>query len=1757
MLRDLEFYPQDLLSRRPFKVQLAQPNKVITQNINNVSSPSLSDVKINGLPQFEFEVPYMVKVKSVDGNPELYIKNPDLIAIKEEKLIKLTWYDNKVNWFRVIDINKTDGEDKTTVKITASSLESELRKTNISIEGTGIDATQYFTQALEQTAWKLGYVSDKLSNTFRTFDGSEKQTRYEAVQKGLETFGAIADFDGETRTISLLTIDELRVNRGVVLKRENFANSIEINSTSEDIVTRLYATGNESLTIEKANPTGMRYIEDFSYFLYPFKRDENKNIIEHSYFMSDDLSHALSDLIELQKIYEPQIKQHQDELNQAYSDLSKAMLEKAELDNQLITVQSLLDTAKATGDKPLIAQREQEVASKQAEVTAKQETVDNINQSIEAISKEMDRIQEMISTSSFTPELREELSLFVYEKDFNDDRYIDAESLYDATVKEFEKFQKPTQTFTVDMASFLNSIQGKRFEGKLKIGEEVTIRSEKFDTSYTSIILGIEGDLEDGHYRIQVSDNMDDIDSMDRLASIIYKAESSSTVLENNKYKWDSITTVKDEVTNWRDKEINTVDNRIIAGANESITIDNRGMMVRNPDFPNEVIIIQSGVVALSRDGGKTWSTSITPKGVIADTLIGKILAGNNLIITNDAGDFVIDNTGMTINMDSIRIMSGESGKPENVIESWNKLLLTYQEIASDSMVNEYEKGQLTKQWTSIVDIHSSMIASFEKGWKQRPVPEPDPEKPTPDPEMPKEYNDYIEAYEALNKYLNVTKQSDGFALLDPENKKITTVIDPEEFKTVFTNYEKTKQALESIISFSFTSSQIIMLETGIALQYVKNGNIVTALNLSEEGIRIDGKLLEINSETEFNANLTMNAGVIRGKDDGIVIDLNTGKITLNTKVEIGLGSNLVTDDDLEPLKGQIVATLTNDYETIFTDGNGSGGWYTLATTDMNVYRDGNLDNNNWTFSIEKNDNIVAGIYKNQAYVTSIKGDSETLVVVATRGREVLKKEFRLKKFKSSEFNMSRGMEIIDGVHKSIFGEWIPTQLTASGRTLKKGATAPVPYAGRYKVYESTNGGVDYLLQYTSGSDEVVLRYVPTPNVITHIKVQFYLAGNTLNLIDEQILPIINDQEKTYTHTAYSWSKDGKEDFTVLYPNFNLEHFTRQLMDSSNNLLWGQLGTATDTARFESLSTEKTRVVNAIKFTQSKKGQSGWRSPAGNKGGSIPWNGKDNITLSVDVKNNYETPLNLILQIGQSVNEDQSAPIYKTMSISVQPNTGWQRISATFKPNDGIKYFWNYVYTSNQSVIADWMMKAFKVEYGDSATPWMPADSEVMNSDYPMFVGNQTSSRYLQSTNPDDYKWVLFRGEDGKASSSYKAFAWSPDGKNRFTTVYPNPNWLDNSTWNYGIGSWKILEENDPYWEIIEPEDDKFRSHILHGKPTTLATQQVSQLPHPIEVKTGEVYTLSFDYRDKNWTSNINMMLLRVFPAEDTTNSQANSLQNIAIDNNKLGIKGEVTEFTRFNVTFTVTADGFLDVIPYDNDTTGNHETWYRELKVEAGEQATIWIPNEPEYGDNWMDSTPKYIGYSDIDSQSPSDYEWTLNVEYVQIGSESGLAGKASNKDLADVSEVANGALTRAENSVLNEDYTSWLEHDYQSTIDTIRDVSAQNQEDIKNVDDRTTIMEGFYGEMKVKWNFIDESFTFSEEGMFISNAQSKMAIQVTSDKIVFWDNNVDVAFITGEVLNIQKGVFLESATIGNHLITKFSDESPVTIIRYVGGIT
>ncbi|MEL0453863.1 phage tail spike protein [Lactococcus lactis subsp. lactis] len=272
------------------------------------------------------------------------------------------------------------------------------------------------------------------------------------------------------------------------------------------------------------------------------------------------------------------------------------------------------------------------------------------------------------------------------------------------------------------------------------------------------------------------------------------------------------------------------------------------------------------------------------------------------------------------------------------------------------------------------------------------------------------------------------------------------------------------------------------------------------------------------------------------------------------------------------------------------------------------------------------------------------------------------------------------------------------------------------------------------------------------------------------------------------------------------------------------------------------------------------------------------------------------------------------------------------------------------------------------------------------------------------------------------------------DGKDGKTAI----NLLPNSTWNLGQGTWTEGFANR--FEILPPASDKPNSAILHGLPTTSGTQQLSNLPHPIFVNAGVTYSLKFDYKDKNWTKSFNLIALRVFPEKTTGNSQANSSWYDYVTSSKLGVSGTTANFTSFTYSFVPTSSGYLDVIPYDNDTTGNHEGWYRELVVIGGTIAQLpetWLPfvgdlkgEDGDPGEVVSDTEPttrfkgltwKYSGTTDLTASDGTvikpntEYyfngkNWMINfLSANNIGVNSITAEKINGTDL----EVKNGKFT------------------------------------------------------------------------------------------------------------------------------------------------
>jgi len=92
-------------------------------------------------------------------------------------------------------------------------------------------------------------------------------------------------------------------------------------------------------------------------------------------------------------------------------------------------------------------------------------------------------------------------------------------------------------------------------------------------------------------------------------------------------------------------------------------------------------------------------------------------------------------------------------------------------------------------------------------------------------------------------------------------------------------------------------------------------------------------------------------------------------------------------------------------------------------------------------------------------------------------------------------------------VNRSEAGTYTPSTINFAAWS-KIGAAAPAAYSGRFKI--STFNGSTWTDRYTSSGDESSVAY-SIPSLVIAIRVRLYLAGGTVTMVDEQIVPVTFD----------------------------------------------------------------------------------------------------------------------------------------------------------------------------------------------------------------------------------------------------------------------------------------------------------------------------------------------------------------------------------------------------------------------------------------------------------------------------------------------------------------------------------------------------------------------------------------------------------------------------------------------------------------------
>lgn len=710
------------LKLKPDKPQLfiCKPNKQIIGNLDDAFN-IVHKLKLTSLNELTFSLYY-----NIDINNEL-VKNPNIDKIKNRYLIKFV-KGNYIEWFLINKPinNMNDNEDVKNVN--CFSLGYELASRNIrGYKVTSYTPTQVLTDALLDTPWniKAGGIDAELNLMKRSFDISTSKV-LDFIYQIAETFNGLIEWDTVNREISLVKYDDIGNdinNIGLYLSYGKYLKTLEQEINSDEMCTRLKVVGKDGVSIQRHNISGTNYIEDFSYFMYPFTKEDGV-ITRHSEYMSDELCEAILN-------YNAKLLTKQSEFD-AYLDALEGYEEElTTLNNQLTdktddlnAILDSIDVVLATGleyknttpysinSKVLyygvpynciqdsLGHLPTEIAywedmndtkdSIQSEIdainlqitndenTGIQDLIDATNASIATLRDEID----IENPDNFTSELLLERSQFIIEKIYENQYCDSAEDLYNLAFDYFENIKEPQLSIKIDLINFLEIVEYQQDWGKINLGDNIRIMYELMGIDVIAKIIEAEFEFENSNINLTIANVKEVMTDDKKFWKSLQNSIGSSNVVDVNKYLWNSTGDNTSEIGRIIDILQGNIKNEIEMSGNENVSFGRRGLLITDPTDPNAILIIQNGVLAISNNKGVSWDHAITKYGIVGEKIFGRILAGQNLQIDASTVEgtsiFTVDETGVTIKGGALTITDGLPDSQIANANVWNTLKSDY-----------------------------------------------------------------------------------------------------------------------------------------------------------------------------------------------------------------------------------------------------------------------------------------------------------------------------------------------------------------------------------------------------------------------------------------------------------------------------------------------------------------------------------------------------------------------------------------------------------------------------------------------------------------------------------------------------------------------------------------------------------------------------------------------------------------------------------------------------------------------------------------------------------------------------------------------------------------------------------------------------------------------------------------------------------------------------------------------------------------------
>lgn len=627
----------------------------------------ISNLRFNTLSEIQFDIAEKIDGEDVEPYPYVTIK-------------RIVFVEN-FGYYEIINA-PIDMSGVYNVKhVTAQSLEKKLIGTRL----TGFGGTHKFYDVIDTEStllgqiialipnWSIGTIDPLLWNIYRTFDAVDTNV-YSFLMNDVESaYECIFEFDTINNTISAYSVDNATSETGIYLSFDNLIKNAKIDEVDEEITTKLSVYGAGNLDIRSVNPLGTASIYNFDFY-------------KNTEWMSQGLIDSLNSWEDLIDFYQPTYATLIANIKSSQNELLGYQIELVDLQNEYLSLEGIQKTRIENNldfsDVNIL------LAQKQLEIDSKQDQIDNVSAEITLFLEEVSSINDILSfDNNFTELELSELREFIFENTYQNENIIQtdtmteeekldqAQELYDQGQSVLERLSTPRYTFSIESVNFVFIPDFDQFSDELELGSVVTIElPNEVTTTATVLEININYDSPND-FSITLSNRLRLDDSAFQFSDLFGQVNKTGSAVSFNKDDWDNWTSnYKDSVTTFINSALDASKNSVINAENQEILINQNGLRGRTYNsvtetYEDEQVWLTSSILAFTRDGWQTASTALgkvevdgVPQyGLVADVVVGRLLAGNQLTIENEGGNFVLDSNGAVLTDASFSITKSDN----------------------------------------------------------------------------------------------------------------------------------------------------------------------------------------------------------------------------------------------------------------------------------------------------------------------------------------------------------------------------------------------------------------------------------------------------------------------------------------------------------------------------------------------------------------------------------------------------------------------------------------------------------------------------------------------------------------------------------------------------------------------------------------------------------------------------------------------------------------------------------------------------------------------------------------------------------------------------------------------------------------------------------------------------------------------------------------------------------------------------------------